>query len=123
MRPKNRPCSTAADGPGSWEIQSSPMSPRLGEPARHEPGQASDLRGDRRAEGQRHQQRGEGQRAAEQRVVEHRHLDDHAAQPLRRRQAASSVALAPSEVPPTTASSIPRWSSSAMTCSPKIGIE
>ena len=32
--------------------------------------------------------------------------------------AASSVAFAPSDVPPTTASSISRWSSSATICSP-----
>jgi hypothetical protein len=37
--------------------------------------------------------------------------------------AASRVALAPSEVPPSTASSSSRWSSSAIICSPKKGIE
>ena len=37
--------------------------------------------------------------------------------------AASSVALAPSEVPPSTASSTSRWSSSAIICCPKRGIE
>ena len=38
-------------------------------------------------------------------------------------EAASSAVLAPSDVPSTTASSISRWSSSAITCSPKKLIE
>ena len=42
----------------------------------------------------------------EQRVVEHRHLDHHPAQPLGRGEATSSAVLAPSEVPITTACSI-----------------
>ena len=37
--------------------------------------------------------------------------------------ATSSVVLAPSDVPPITASSSSRWSSSATTSRPKIGIE
>ena len=40
----------------------------------------------RLAEAQRDHQRREGERAAEQRVVEHRHLDHHAAQPLGRQR-------------------------------------
>ena len=39
------------------------------------------------------------------------------------RTPASSVTFAPSDVPPTTASSISRWSSSATVCSPNSGIE
>ena len=39
------------------------------------------------------------------------------------RTAASSVTFAPSDVPPTTASSSSRWSSRATVCSPKSGIE
>ena len=38
-------------------------------------------------------------------------------------EATSSVVLAPSDVPPITASSIFRWSSSATTSRAKIGIE
>ncbi len=38
-------------------------------------------------------------------------------------EAASSVVLAPSEVPSTTASSTSRWSSSAITWAPKVLIE
>ena len=38
-------------------------------------------------------------------------------------EATSSVVFAPSEVPPTTASSTSRWSSSATTWRAKIGIE
>ena len=52
--------------------------------ARHEPRAAAHQAGYRRAEGEAHEQRREGDRAAEQRVVEHRHLDQHALHPLRR---------------------------------------
>ena len=77
---------------------------------------------DRLAERQRDHQRREGERAAQQRVVEHGHLDDHAAQALGgRASATSSVVLAPSEVPATTAWSTPSGRAGAMTCSPKSG--
>jgi hypothetical protein len=51
------------------------------EPARGAPDHA----GDRCAEREPHQQRGERERAAEQRVVEHGHLDQHPAHALGRR--------------------------------------
>ena len=84
MRPKNRPCSTAALGAGSWRTVSRPMSSRPREP-RHALRARRTSRISRLAGGQGEHQRREGDRAAEQRVVEHRHLDDHAAQALGRR--------------------------------------
>ena len=104
-------------GAGSWLIQSSPMSPRCVRPrgtSRREP---ADHAGDRRAEREADQQRRERERAAEQRVVEHRHLHRpcRAAAPAPPRRPRAST-FAPSDVPPTTASSRPRWSSSATTC-------
>ena len=87
-------------------------SARLASSARH-----------RRAEGQRDQERREGDGAAEQRVVEDRHLDQQALHALRSAATASSVALAPSDVPPSTALSTSRWSISASICRPNSGIE
>ncbi len=58
-----------------------------------------------------------------ERLVEHRHLDDHPAHPLGREAATSSAVLAPSDVPTTTASSTARWSSSATTCSANSVVE
>ena len=87
VRPKNRPWMTAALGSGSWRTQSSRMSACHGSRragtsravARHEPG-------GRGAERQPQHQRRERDRGAEQRVVEHGHLDHHAAQALGRQR-------------------------------------
>ena len=50
--------------------------------ARDQPRDARHRSRDRRAEGQVDEQRGEGERAGEQRVVQDRHLDDRPAQPI-----------------------------------------
>jgi hypothetical protein len=55
-------------------------------PGRHQPRRAGDQPHDGGAERQPEHQRREGDRAADQRVVEHGHLDHHAAQPLRRQR-------------------------------------
>ena len=78
----------------------------------------------RLAERQRDQQRRERERAAEQPVVQHRHLDHQAAQPLRARAPRPRAprwrrARCPSR-PPRSSS---RWSMSATTCSPYMAIE
>ena len=78
-RPKKRPWSTEAEGFGSWPTQSSIESPRCEMPR----GTSRAPRPARRATGapkvRLTQQRGEGQRASEQGVVQHRHLDQEAA--------------------------------------------
>ena len=108
-RPKKSPCSTAADGPGCWRTVSSSD---VGDQRARPRGTMRATRETRFMTGSpkvsAHDQRREGDRTAQQRVVEHRHLDDHAAHRSGRAAAASSVALAPSEVPPTTASSTSR---------------
>ena len=85
VRPKNRPCSTAALGPGSWRtVSSTDVEQQRPAAGGHRAGAARDHAHDPLAEGQRDQQRREGDRDTEQRVVEHGHLDDHAAHALRR---------------------------------------
>ena len=107
VRPKNRPWMTAALGSGSWRIQSTQDVDLPRQPPRRAP--AAPSRATSRAAGapkrQRDHQRREGDRAADQRVVEHRHLDHHAAQALGRQRGDLERVLAPSDVPSTTASS------------------
>ena len=82
-RPKNRPWITAAPGAGSCRNQSRRTSTISGSLLRGT-ARAAGLHElhDRLAEGERDLQRGEGDGAGQQRVVEHRHLDDHPAQAL-----------------------------------------
>ena len=85
VRPKNRPCRTAALGPGSWRIVSRARSASSGAaPDGTWRAAARDQAHDGLAEAQRDHERREGDRAAQQRVVEHRHVDDHAADALGR---------------------------------------
>ena len=83
MRPKNSPCSTAAPGAGSWRTRVDEEVDHPRQP-RHLAGAELDRAHHRLAEAQRDHQRRERERAGQQRAVEHRHLDDHAAQPLGR---------------------------------------
>ena len=72
----------------------------------------------------RDHQRRERDRAGEQRVVEHRHLDHHAAHAGgRERGDLERGVRARARCRRSTASSISRWSSSATTSRAKIGIE
>ena len=71
---------------GRLRILAQPVEHHVAEqpgPARHEPGAAAHQARDRSPEREAHQQRREGDGAAEQRVVEHGHLDQHALHPLR----------------------------------------
>ena len=77
--------------------------------------------GPRRSAGRAGRAEGAGDRR--QGVVEHRHLDEQARARSGSRVASSSATLAPSEVPPTTAESSSRWSSSATSWRAKSGIE
>jgi hypothetical protein len=60
---------------------------------------------------------------AQQRVVEHGHLDHHAADARRRMDRGLEGGVGPQGGPAETASSTSRWSSSAIICCPKKGIE
>ena len=122
MRPKNRPCSTAAPGAGSWRTVSTRKSSAHGS------------RGISRAPAWTTRIIGSPKLSA---IISGVNASAHASSALsstgisitmpRRRSgadaAASSAALAPSDVPSTTASSISRWSSSAIVCCPKKVIE
>src|SRR5687767_1933865 len=77
LKHRGRRCGVAAD----------PVESGVGEvmeAARREPGEATDHAGERSAEGEAYEERCECERAAEQRVVQHRHLYDDAPQPFRR---------------------------------------
>ena len=114
VRPKNRPCSTDADGLGSWLAQSSSICPSSGPRRGTSDEPAADGPGDRRAEGEREQQRREAR--SRSRAARCRAPASRPACPARapgRAAHASSVVLAPSEVPPSTAFSSSRWSISA----------
>ena len=85
MRPKNSPCSSAPPGPGSWRIEVEQDVAVVGkQPSRHGARGPREQLHHRLAERERDEQRREGERAPQQRVVEHRHLDHHPAQPLGR---------------------------------------
>ncbi len=122
MRPKNRPWSTAAPGAGSWRTVSTRMSAAHGS------------RGTRRAPACTARISGSpklsaiisGVKASAQASSAPSSTGISITMPRSRSgasAAASSAVLAPSDVPSTTASSIPRWSSSAITCSPNRLIE
>ena len=122
MRPKNSPCSTAAPGAGSWRTVSRRKS------AAHGSG------GTCRAPNCTIRINGSPKLSA---IISGVKASAHASSapsstgisitmPRSRSgasAAASSAVLAPSEVPITTASSMPRWSSSAIVCRPKTVIE
>ena len=78
------------------------------QPARHRAGCTGELPHQWLPECERDEHGGEHQRAPQQTVVEHGHLDHHPPQPLAGARASSSATLAPSEVPITTACSISR---------------
>ena len=93
-------------------------------PARDRPGQPAHAVTVNGQEPGREQQRPERHDPGLEAVVEDRHLERSARAPAPARATAISRAtLAPSEVPPTTACSAPRWSSSATTCSAKAVME
>ena len=79
------PCSTAALGAGSWRtVSSSTFAAHGTRASRDQPRHPRERLHHRLADRQRDHQRRERDRAGEQRVVEHRHLDHHPAQPLGR---------------------------------------
>ena len=122
MRPKNSPCSTAAPGAGSWRTASTRKSTAHGS------------RGTRRAPTCTVRISGSpklsaiisGVNASAQASSAPSSTGISMIMPRSRsgaRADASSAVLAPSDVPSTTASSIPRWSSSAIVWRPKAVIE
>ena len=121
-RPKNRPWSTEADGLGSWLTQSSSMSPsRLLRAARVRGAAASRATGAPKVS-----PASSGVKPIAQPSSALSSTGISINSPLTRSgaaAAASSDALAPSEVPPSTAWSTSRWSSSAIVWRPKIVIE
>ena len=122
MRPKNRPCSTAAPGAGSWRTVSTRKSASHGSFGTwRAPNWTTRISGSPKLSAII-----SGVNASAQASSAPSSTGISMTMPRSRSGAAadaSSAALAPSEVPSTTASSISRWSSSAIVCWPKKVIE
>ena len=122
VRPKNRPCSTAALGSGRWRTVSSTMSSCHGSGGtRRVTADSSRIAGAPNVSAT-----SSGVKAIAQPSSALSSTGISITIPRRRSgasEAASSAVLAPSDVPSTTASSTSRWSSSAITSAPNVVIE